>query len=50
MPYPPRRCFWAAPILALLMLAACEGEKKPAELPPPEDGFYLRATSFDARR
>jgi len=47
MPYQPRRCFWAAPMLALLMLAACEGEKKPAELPPPEDGFYLRATSFD---
>lgn len=37
-----------APLLALVLLAACEDRKKPAEVPPPEDGFYLRAASFDA--
>lgn len=48
MPIILRRHVLAAPFLALLLLAACEEKKKPAELPPPEDGFYLRAASFDA--
>lgn len=43
-----RRRFLFAPLAAMLLLAACEEKKQPAELPPPEDGFYLRATGFDA--
>jgi membrane-bound lytic murein transglycosylase A len=42
------RRFLFAPLAAFLLLAACEDKKQPAELPPPEDGFYLRAATFDA--
>ncbi|MDP2206460.1 MAG: MltA domain-containing protein [Alphaproteobacteria bacterium] len=48
MPNVFSRRFLFVPLVALLLLSACEDKKQPAELPPPEDGFYLRAAGFDA--
>lgn len=48
--FPARsRRFWLLPALAVLLaLSACEEKKEAKAPPPPEDGFYLRAASFDA--